>query len=369
MSNIGRVYNLKKDDVRDDYPALKFKLPNHQVAAVTCVDLRPLMPPVYDQGQLGSCSANAIGAAYEFDQIKQKEASPFVPSRLCIYYYERKAQGTIKQDSGAQLAIGVQVVSVTGVIPETEWPYDISKFTVKPPSKCMKDAKYHTCTTHYKVAQSLGQFKQALISGFPIVIGFSVYSGFESAEVAKSGIVELPAANEQALGGHAVLVVGFDDASSRFIVRNSWGDGWGQKGYFTIPYNYILDANLASDFWVLGSVDDNIPVEKTNTGLLTSMIDDIGTVIHKIIPGATAVTVHKKQKTSHRVKKEVEKIGPIIEKELENIGPIVGSEVAKAMSALVVPVIEQKLADFETRVVSDVEALVEKILNSKNSQN
>jgi C1A family cysteine protease len=86
-------------------------------------------------------------------------------------------------------------------------------------------------------------------------LGFSVYAAFESAAVAQTGKLNLPAPTEALLGGHAVLAVGYDDPSQRFIVRNSWGPDWGQAGYFTMPYAYLLDENLSDDFWTIRVVE------------------------------------------------------------------------------------------------------------------
>lgn len=214
------------------------------------VDLTPQCPPVYDQGQLGSCTANAIAGAIEFDL--KKEAKPdFVPSRLFIYYNERVIEHTVNSDSGAMIRDGIKSVSKQGDAPETEWPYDITKFTVKPPANVYRDAKKHTAVQYQSVAQDLTQMRGCLASGYPFVFGFTVYQSFESQEVAKTGVVPMPSPNEQTVGGHAVLAVGYDDSQQRFIVRNSWGADWGMKGYFTIPYAYLAQANLSDDFWTI----------------------------------------------------------------------------------------------------------------------
>jgi C1A family cysteine protease len=214
------------------------------------VDLRPQCPPVYDQGQLGSCTANAIAGALQFDRLKQKIAD-FTPSRLFIYYNERVIEHTVNTDSGAQIRDGIKCVGTQGDCPETEWPYVITKFKTKPPAKCYADAVQYKAVTYQRVTQTLGQLKGCLAAGFPFVFGFTVYESFESAAVAKSGHASLPKSGEQVVGGHAVVGVGYDDAKQWFIVRNSWGAGWGMKGYFTLPYAYVTDANLASDFWTI----------------------------------------------------------------------------------------------------------------------
>ncbi len=219
----------------------------------TQVDLRPQCPPVYDQGQLGSCTANAIGGALEFDQIKEGQ-QPFTPSRLFIYYNEREIEGTVDSDSGAQIRDGVKSVNQQGAPPETDWPYDITKFTEKPPQPAYDHAAQHKAILYQRLTQVLGQLKGCLASGFPFVFGFVVYESFESQEVASTGQAPLPQAGEKQLGGHAVLAVGYDENQQRFIVRNSWGPGWGMEGYFTMPYPYLLQQTLSSDFWTIRSV-------------------------------------------------------------------------------------------------------------------
>ena len=217
-------------------------------------DLRPHCPPVYDQGQLGSCTANAIAGALQFDEIKENKNGQSTPSRLFIYYNERVIEGTVKSDNGAQLRDGVKAVVRQGICRESVWPYNISRFAVKPPALAYKGAAKDKATHYLRLTQVANQLKGCLASGYPFVFGFTVYQSFEGPDVAKTGIVPMPRPSEAVLGGHAVCAVGYDDAQQRFIVRNSWGPGWGMKGYCTMPYTYLLDPNLASDFWTLRTV-------------------------------------------------------------------------------------------------------------------
>jgi len=219
------------------------------------VDLRPGCPSVYDQGELGSCTANAIGAAHQFGQIKQGAKFPFVPSRLFIYYNERVILNTVHEDSGAMIRDGIKSVAKQGVCPETQWPYLISRFAKKPSNPCYKEALDHQVLSYHRLSHNLNQMKACLASGYPFVFGFSVYESFESDVVTRTGVVPLPQPGESMRGGHAVLAVGYDDAKKSFIVRNSWGTRWGQKGDCLMPYPYLTTPDLADDFWTVRLVE------------------------------------------------------------------------------------------------------------------
>ena len=218
------------------------------------VDLSGSCPPVYDQGQLGSCTANALAGAYAV-ALRCQHRPVFMPSRLFIYYNERALEGTVGSDAGGQLRDGIKTLNAQGVCPEPLWPYCIEKFTQKPPAPAYAAARAHELLDYQRVLQKLTQMKGCLAAGRPFVLGFTVYEGFESPAVARTGVGQLPGPQERSLGGHAVLCVGYDDASHRFRLRNSWGPKWGQAGYFTLPYAYLMDPGLAADLWTLEIVE------------------------------------------------------------------------------------------------------------------
>jgi C1A family cysteine protease len=215
------------------------------------VDLRRKCPPIYDQGQLGSCTANAIAGAVEFDQIKEQLPQVFVPSRLFIYYNERVIEGTVDSDSGAMLRDGIKTVAKQGACPEPMWPYIIGKFKTKPSPASYTEAAKHTAVTYQRLVQSLTQMQGCLASGYPFVFGFTVYESFESDTVARTGHASMPESGEPLVGGHAVCAVGYDTTQRWFICRNSWGTQWGMRGYFTIPFAYLVDTDLSADFWTI----------------------------------------------------------------------------------------------------------------------
>jgi C1A family cysteine protease len=219
------------------------------------------MPPVYDQGQLGSCTGNAIAGAMEYESDRQG-LRDVVPSRLFIYYNERALEGTVSSDSGAIIRDGIKVVNAQGVCPETMWPYNIGMFTVAPPRRCYVAARKDRLV-QYEAVQTLGDLKDAISSSLAVVFGFTVYESFESSSVARTGVMPMPARGDRVVGGHAVVAVGYSDPKKHVIVRNSWGSSWGDAGYFYMPYQYLTGtksspdsaringAHLASDFWAL----------------------------------------------------------------------------------------------------------------------
>lgn len=222
------------------------------------VDLRTQCPAVYNQGQLGSCTANALGAAFDFD--RKKEGKNFMtPSRLFIYWNERDSEGTVDSDSGAEIRDGVKVLVKLGTPPETDWPYNIDEFTIRPPQKAYDDAEKNQALQYQRILRPQNDLThdmlQCLAAGYPFVTGFVVYESFESEEATKTGHIHLPTHGEKELGGHAVLVVGYDIAQQIFICRNSWGADWGDDGYFYMPFAYLEDPMLASDQWVIRTVE------------------------------------------------------------------------------------------------------------------
>ena len=241
-------------DIPDARDARYMARPAILAAMPTSVDLRPGCPPIYDQGELGSCTANAIAAALDFDRGRQ-ELAFMAPSRLFIYWAERDMEGSVAEDSGAMIRDGMKVVSRLGAPEETFWPYDIAQFAARPPETAYIEAEKHQALRYMRLTPLETQLKACLAEGFPFVFGFAVYDGFESHQVAITGEAELPGLLERQVGGHAVLAVGYDDTTRRFLVRNSWGEGWGQHGYFTLPYAYLTDANLADDFWTVRLVE------------------------------------------------------------------------------------------------------------------
>jgi C1A family cysteine protease len=214
------------------------------------------MPRVQDQLQLGSCTANAIAAAIDYERGRQGLRFMY-PSRLFIYYNERDMEQTIDSDAGAVIRDGLKSVAAQGVCVESFWPYvdDGFRFAVKPNPVCYSTALSHQTIKYLSPNPDLLNLKTGLAAKWPFVFGFSVYESFMSNQVSNTGMVPMPARNESLIGGHAVLAVGYDDSKNAFLFRNSWGTEWGLGGYAWIPYAYVTDPNLADDFWSIRLVE------------------------------------------------------------------------------------------------------------------
>ena len=236
------------------------------------VDLRGGCSPIEQQGELGSCTAQALIGALEFLELsslsstsdKSKIANPKSKmsrfhdlSRLFVYYNERAEMGTVNEDSGAMLRTGIKTLKKLGVCRETKWPYVISRFTQKPADDCYHEASDHQVTAYQRLA-TLSEMKACLAMGLPFVFGFAVYEHVMTENVRKTGTIRLPKRNERMIGGHAVLAVGYDDKEQIFLFRNSWGTDWGKSGYGALPYAYLENRELSDDFWCIQATESDL---------------------------------------------------------------------------------------------------------------
>lgn len=217
------------------------------------VSLRSKMPAVYDQAQLGSCTGNSTAGNLEY--LYGKEQLPLkTPSRLWLYLQGRKAIGTQFEDSGAQIRDVIKSVNSVGTPQEngswlSTWSYSFYQVKyVIDPIWLYNEAKKHVDIKYYRLNQDLVSFKSCLQEGYPVVVGFLVYESFESPNANKTGIIPMPGPNEELLGGHSVLITGYNDETKHFEFRNSWG-AWGDQGYGYLPYDYLMSPDLSEDFW------------------------------------------------------------------------------------------------------------------------
>ena len=263
LSKRNRKYVFFKQpyDEKDNNFSELVKLKDIQIVSLpSMVNNRFWCSAVEDQGQLGSCTANAWAGLLQFNECKNGLGGKSYKdlSRLFIYYNERVIEGDVSQDNGATLRDGSQTLTAQGVCPESQWPYNINNFAVKPTTQCYTNALPYKISGSYALT-TLNDMKTCLADGRCFVFGFNVYDYFESDQMASTGILYLPQPSENLLGGHACLAVGYNDTQQRFLIKNSWGKGWGlpnpvYDGYFTMPYAYMTNPELASDFWTATNV-------------------------------------------------------------------------------------------------------------------
>jgi C1A family cysteine protease len=231
------------------------------------VDLGPKQSPVWDQGNSGSCSGYSSKSAIEYLELREIAAkapvgvsNPFVwatgkftpVSADFIYWGEREIEGTTDTDAGATTLLDAcTVLHTKGAAREAAWPSIPGNLFKCPTSAAYADAAKHKLPRYYGVMQVLTEMQRCLANGFPFLAGIAVYDSFMTDAVAATGIVPYPQATEQMLGGHAILIVGYNIITRRFKFKGSWGPSWGQSGYGELEFPYVLNPNLAGDFYTL----------------------------------------------------------------------------------------------------------------------
>lgn len=217
------------------------------------VNLKPKMPPVRHQGPGASCTAMAVCGLIGYRELSGADHRVVDPSPQFQYFNTRIFEKTTESDSGASLRNAILALQEYGFCDELCCPYDPERFADRPLSICYKAAEVYRSVSAHRVEQTLVDLRASLASGNPVLFGFTVYSAFENAATAATGIVNLPGPGEVALGGHAVMLIGYDDEEGRFLVRNSYGGNWGNAGHFSMPFDYVTNQNLSGDFWTFNA--------------------------------------------------------------------------------------------------------------------
>lgn len=263
------VYGWTKSIPKANEKILKLSFFKTAAPLPVKADILASAPAIWDQGQLGSCTAHGTGRSFAHI-VFQETGAQFMPARLALYYLTRAMEGTIRQDAGGSVADSVKATVKYGVAPEALWPYDISKFTVAPPRAVMAAAEKYQSLNCYRIADNdpnkVELIKQAIVDGHCPIFGIPIYPSFEKAANTGvyAGVIPMPNKRELAkgpLGGHCLAIEGFDSslkfakyaAKGYMLVPNSWTTSWGKKGYALIPDDYMF--HYASDIWVISSTE------------------------------------------------------------------------------------------------------------------
>ena len=246
MTTPNRKFGALRDvhDVRDRMyrPARRpAPVPQH-------VDLRQWAGPIKDQGDEGSCTGHAFSSVREWMARRYERTSPIL-SPQCLYVEELLADGSFPKDEGAMPRTGCQVLTAKGCCETALYPYVAGKFTAPTPEQSQNALKYKTGAYHR--IGTLPDFLSCLADAtpWPVLVGFVVYESFMTEQVADTGIMAIPDPDEQQQGGHEVLCLGYNLPNHMALIQNSWGDGWGQKGYFWMPFEVIASPN--TDLWMV----------------------------------------------------------------------------------------------------------------------
>lgn len=235
----------------------KFKL-TRELPLPRRVSLRGKMPPVRNQRDLGCCTGETVCGLVHYRELTDTNPRTVRPSVLFQYYNTRVLEGTVKEDAGASIRSAVKAAAQYGVCPDELWPFEPSRFAEKPPAAAYKRAAKLRALDYRRVDEGDPQLgyllKSLLAAGNPVAFGFSCYASLENTHTLETGFVRVPLETERCLGGHAALLVGYDDDLQCFEFRNSWGVSWGAGGYGWLPYKYALDGDLAGDFWTVYAV-------------------------------------------------------------------------------------------------------------------
>lgn len=225
----------------------------------------------YNQENIGSCTAQACAFLYVFEQLKQNNSCPIMPSRLDIYYNSRYYTNTINDECGSTISSGLYSL-ISGVCIEKEWPYITKNFKLNTPQNCQarkeifKGLSFSSIDIDYNLPQNeiINELKKTLVRGYPIIFGFNVYESFES-EWLINGIMPIPKPDEARNTSHCVVAIGYDDEKQSFLIRNSWGTNWGistDGGHFYMPYSFIADEKHAYEFKILVGVTNPTSFKK-----------------------------------------------------------------------------------------------------------
>ena len=206
------------------------------------------------QGEIGSCTANAMAGAYEY-LAKRKFGHADDVSRLFIYYNARELDGCTDKDEGTYLRNCIKVLREYGACSEEIWSYDKRRLFEQPHEEAYAQAINFLIEDAQRINVDLYEMRHCLAEGYPFAFGLELFESFDKAET--NGRVPMPNPDrEESQGGHAMLCVGYSDQDRVFLVRNSWGSDWGDQGYCYIPYDYMTDLDLNGDCWTIRSVTD-----------------------------------------------------------------------------------------------------------------
>jgi C1A family cysteine protease len=215
-------------------------------------------PPIYDQSWLESCTASSIVALLAYDIRRRTPDRDFEPSRMFLYYNERERFGA--ETNAIAVRNCIDVLATLGVCREADWPYDPSLFRTRPSERAYASALDHRGCEGMRLERDLDKLKASLVDGDPFVCGLVVHNSAFGPHVRRTGVIPVPGPRDPRLCGHAIAVIGYDDAKQWFIFRNSLGQSWGDAGYGYLPYDHVTDPSRTTVFWMVRGKPQEAPL-------------------------------------------------------------------------------------------------------------
>jgi C1A family cysteine protease len=232
-----------------DHPRLALARYSAQapVALPAEVDLRPLCPEVWDQKRTNGCVGFMLAAMIDQIERKMGRVPKERPAPLFLYYNGREKEHSTASDCGVMIHNAVTAGAELGFSSESLCPFGENVVLERPSQAAYDEARRNDITEHMRLDRRIYDIKHSLAEGFSVGAGITIYGSFETPEVAKSGIIPMPNHGEEFKGAHAVLIVGYSMTRQVWIVRNSWGWDWGIKGYFELPFAFLMEPDLSAD--------------------------------------------------------------------------------------------------------------------------
>jgi len=221
-------------------------------------------PEIVDQGNIESCVPTCISTVYYYLTMKQSNHLNFRISRLYLYYQFRRLYDDVKLDEGSTIRDCINILYKDGVVPEFLYPYVESKIFNNPSEFLEKYSRFCKCLGFENISRKV--IKQYLLLDNPVLCGIKLFDSVYSDEVKNSGIINYSEEYDKILGGHCIILVGFDDSKKYYKFINSWGSTWGDKGFGYLPYDYIKNIRLSNEFYIIKNISNpSIVLEETDS--------------------------------------------------------------------------------------------------------
>ena len=255
LTHDGFVFDGRTYILQGEAEVFDFEEEYHPVSTVpSSVDLRKDFTQIKDQGTMGACTAFALVGIFEY--ILKKNHQPDVDlSEQFVYYNARKANSKSQVDTGSSLTSIIETMKEQGVCLEHLFPYNPEDIASEPPVEAYEDAQARKVVSAKIVNNELHDIKSAVSEGYPVVVTLTIYDSFNP----QNGFIHIPEeteVREGKFGYHTMVICGYNDEARFFVVRNSWGLSFGDKGYCYIPYGYIEDENLMNGACIITEISD-----------------------------------------------------------------------------------------------------------------